>query len=116
MSPGKDYENRVPSTEVERIAVAAAKLACTDALNELFAQMGVNRANFESMDSFRKDIVFIRQLRKRTEIWNDLEFLRGVRMGSAKAGARFAMALVTIFAGAFAYGMWSWLKAAFGQH
>ncbi len=115
MSSGKDYEHRVPSTEVERLAVAASKLAVNDALNELFTQMGVNRANFDSMEAFKKDIQFIRSLRKRNEIWSDLEFLHGVRTGSAKAGARFALALVTIFAGAFAYGMVSWMRGVFGK-
>jgi hypothetical protein len=107
----RDYEKRVPSTEMERLAVAAAKLACTDALNELFAQMGINRADFEAMESFREDVKFIRSLRKRKELWSDLSFLNSLRSGSVKAGTRFAMALITIIAGGFAYGMYSWFQA-----
>ena len=111
--PHKEYENRLETTEQERIALAAAKLAVNDALNELFAQLGVNRASIESMTQFRKDLEFARHLRKRPELWEDLSFLTSVRSGSAKAGSRFLMALITIFAGAFALGMWGWLKSMF---
>lgn len=90
----RDYENRVETTEAERIAVTAAKLACNDALNEFMALFGVNRANLESVEKFKRDLMFIRDLRE----------------GSEKAKSRFYLTIVAIFAGAFAYGMVSWLK------
>lgn len=92
----RDYERRVETTESERIALAAAKLATNDSLNELFATFGVNRANVESLEEFKAD----------------LRFIRSIRQGSAKAGARFAMTIVTLFAGAFAYGLVEWLRSA----
>lgn len=85
----------VHSTEAERIAVAAAKLACQDTLNELFSSLGIDRANMTAMKEFR----------------DDLTFIRNVREGAFTAGSRFALTLVTVFAGAFAYGMVQWLRA-----
>lgn len=93
--PHRDYEKRVASTEAERIAIAAAKLAVNDALNEIFASLGIARGNLDSMESFRADLGFIRTL----------------RLGSSKAGGRFIMTVVTLAATAFAYGLWSWAKA-----
>lgn len=93
----KDYEKRVPTTEAERIAVAAAKLAATDALNELLALFGVSRGNIESVDKFKRDLMFVRDLRE----------------GSERAKSRFYLTIVAIFAGAFAYGMVQWLREAF---
>lgn len=93
--PHRDYEKRVATTEAERIAITAAKLAVNDALNEVFAAFGVSRGNVESMEEFRADLGFIRTL----------------RVGSSKAGGRFIMTVVTLAATAFAYGLWSWAKA-----
>lgn len=93
--PHRDYEDRVETTEAERIAVAAAKLACNDALNEWMALFGVSRANLESVEKFKRDLMFVRDLRE----------------GSEKAKSRFYLTIVAIFAGAFAYGVISWLKA-----
>jgi hypothetical protein len=94
--PHKDYEPRVSTTEAERIAVTAAKLATTDALNELLALFGVSRGNIESVEKFKRDLLFVRDLRE----------------GSEKAKSRFYLTLVALFAGAFAYGFVSWLKTA----
>lgn len=96
----RDYEHRVASTEAERIAITAAKLATNDALNELLALFGVSRGNIESVEKFRRDLLFMRDLREASE----------------KAKSRFYLTLVAIFAGAFAYGMISWLKTALSKH
>ena len=110
----KDYDQRVETTDAERIALAAAKLVGNDLLNEMYASFGVNRADVESMKKFRKDLEFIRTLRERDDIVKDLEFLTSVREGSIKAGSRFVLALITIFAASFAWGMATgfreWLK------
>src|SRR5689334_17454703 len=95
----KDYENRVTITEAERIAIAAAKLATNDALNELLGLFGVSRGNVESVEKFRRDLLFMRDLRETSE----------------KAKSRFYLTLVAIFAGAFAYGMISWIKTALSR-
>jgi len=93
----KDYEHRVPITEAERIAVAAAKLATNDALNELMALFGVSRGNVESVERFKRDLMFVRDLRE----------------GSEKAKSRFYLTIVAMFAGAFAYGTIAWLRTVF---
>lgn len=98
--PHKDYEHRVDTTEAERIAIAAAKLATTDALNELLALFGVSRGNVESVEKFRRDLMFMHDLRESSE----------------KAKSRFYLTLVALFAGAFAYGMVSWVRDALAKH
>ena len=96
MTTHKDYEHRVFTTEAERIALAAAKLAANDVMNETLALFGVSRGNQASVDEFRAD----------------LGFIRVIRTGSVKAGVRFGLTIVTILATGFAYGVWSWVKAA----
>jgi hypothetical protein len=54
----KDYEHRVPITEAERIAVAAAKLATNDTLNELMALFGVSRGDIDSVEKFKRNLMF----------------------------------------------------------
>lgn len=98
--PHKDYEHRVTTTEAERIAVTAAKLATNDAMNELLALFGVSRGNIESVERFKRDLLFVRDLRE----------------GSEKAKSRFYLTLVALFAGAFAYGFVAWLREAFRSH
>ena len=93
----RDYEHRVPTTEMERIAVASAKLATNDALNELLGLFGVSRGNIDSVEKFKRDLMFVRDLRE----------------GSEKAKSRFYLTIVALFAGAFAYGVISWLRAFF---
>lgn len=105
-----DYEHRVASTEAERQALATAKLALNDAQNEFFASFGVNRANVESMEDFKENLRMMRELRKRPELWQDLDFLHAARSGVGKAGSRFILTIITLFAGAFAYGMVEWVK------
>lgn len=107
----RDYEARVATTEAERIAIAAAKVATTDALNELLGTLGIARGNVESVERFRKDLMFLRQLREREEIWQDLDFLAAMRSGSLKAAARVGLTILTLLTGAFAWGMLAWLKS-----
>lgn len=107
----KPYEKRVSITEAERQAIATAKVALTDAFAELFKALGINYANEESMEEFRKDLKFLRSLRKRPEVWDDLRFLTHARTGIVKTGWRFFLALITIMAGGFAYGMLLAFKA-----
>lgn len=109
----RDYENRVPTGEAERIAIAAAKLASNDCMNEFFADLGISRGNVESMERFRNDLAFLRSLRQRKEVWQDLDFLAAMRGGSVKAAARVGLTILTLLTGAFAYGMVSWLKSVF---
>lgn len=90
----RDYERRVPISEAERMVVAGSKLAVNDALNETYAQFGVARGNQESMNEFRSDLVFI----------------RSIRQGSVKAGSRFLLTIVTLFAGGVAYGFVDWAR------
>lgn len=112
IDPIRDYEKRVETTEAERIAVAAAKLASNDALNELMASFGVARGNVESVEKFRSDLHFLRALHARPEIWNDLDFLNAMRTGSVKAAARVGLTILTLLTGAFLYGLWGWIKTA----
>lgn len=98
-SAPRDYENRVATTEAERIAVAAAKLATTDALNELLALFGVARGNIDSVESFKRDLMFMRDLRE----------------GSERAKSRFYLTLVALFASSVAYGMWHWFRDMFAK-
>lgn len=106
----KPYEDRVKSTEAERIAIVAAKLAVTDAMTEMWAAFGVDRSNFESIEAFKSDLRFVRQVRKRDGIWHDLDFIRTVRNGSVSAGRRFVLAVVLVIATSFAVGAGSALK------
>lgn len=98
------------------MAIACAKLASTDALNELMGTFGVARGNVESVERFRQDLMFLRQLRMREEIWPDLDFLAAMRNGSVKAAARVGLTILTLLTGALAYGMWDWFRTAVSRH
>lgn len=102
----------ISTTEAERIAVAAAKLASNDALNELMATFGVARGNVESVEKFKEDLRTARKLKERPDLWLDLDFLHAMRSGSVKAAARVGLTILTILTGAFLYGVWGWLKTA----
>jgi hypothetical protein len=93
-----DYGHRVPSTEEERRLIAAAKLAHIDAQAEFFAAFGVNAADAASMEEFKDVIRFARSLKKRPELWQELDFLHSLRSGSIKAWSRFYLAIVTLAA------------------
>lgn len=106
-----EYGRHITSTEAERIATAAAKVASEDALNELMASFGVARGNIESMEAFKEDLHFASRLRRRDGIWADLDFLNAMRCGSVKAAARVGLTILTLLTGAFVYGMAGWLKS-----
>ena len=111
MSKHLDYEHRVPTTEEERQAIATAKLALNDAQNEFFASFGVNRANAESMEEFRDVVRMMRALKKRPELWQELDFLHSLRSGSIKAWSRFSLAIVTLAAAGVVWGAIAAFKA-----
>ena len=100
-----EYSNRVPTNELERLIVVGVKLGVNDALNEHFASIGVNRADIHDMEEFKADQRFIRALRKRPGIWDDLKFVQTVRTGSASAGRRFGYIILGVMATAFCLGM-----------
>lgn len=109
----RGYEHHITTTDAERLALAAAKVATTDALNELLATFGVARGSVDSVEAFRKDLMFLRSMRSRKDIWPDLDFLQAMRNGSVKAAARMGLTILTLLTGAFAYGMVAWLKTVF---
>lgn len=98
------------------MALAAAKVATTDALNELMATFGVARGSVDSVERFREDLLFLRQLRQRKEVWQDLDFLCAMRSGSVKAAARVGLTLLTLLTGALAVGVIQWLRTYFRGH
>lgn len=107
----RDYEKRVDSTEEERQHVAAAKLAVIDAQAEFFASFGVNVSNTESVEEFRDVVRMMRALKKRPELWQDLDFLHSVRSGSIKAWSRFALSIITLVAGGVVWALVAAIKA-----
>lgn len=86
------------------LALAAAKEAARATVEDLFGKLGVNVADFKSLQSFRDDLAFIHRLRS----------------GSAKVGARFLLTIVSVLAGAMVIGLWevakAWLSAALHHH
>lgn len=82
--------------EASQIALAAAKEAVRETMTEMFSLLGVNVANFDSMQGLRDDLAFVRSLRH----------------GATKAGGRFFLTIVSLIAGAVAIGMWEWLRSA----
>lgn len=57
----------------------------------------LSRVNVDSIEKFKRDLQFVRDLRE----------------GSEKAKSRFYLTIVVLFASAFAYGFVSWTKTAF---
>lgn len=82
------------------IALAAAKEAVRQCMNETFALLGVNLSNFDDVKKFREDI----------------EFVRSLRTGATKVGAKFVLTVVSIIAGAIAIGAWETIKQALHSH
>lgn len=109
---GKDYEKRVPSSEAERMMVACAKLALIDAQSEFLTLFGVNSANVESVEEFKKDLMFVRSFRKREGIWRDIEFLSSARAGTVKAACVVFVTMLTILTTAFVYEIWKAFRAS----
>lgn len=109
---GKDrYTTRA---EVEGIATMAAKAAANETVTRLFAVLGVNIANFDSVEKLRDDLDFIRALRsdpqELKELRLDLEFLRSIRVSTKKATGRFVWTIVTVMATAIAVAILAWAK------
>lgn len=86
--------------EASSIALAAAKEAVRETLTETFAMLGVNLANFDSMQAFRDDIEWARRGRKISEL----------------TGRRIWTTLVAIGASAVAIGLWETIKNLLGKH
>lgn len=86
--------------EASNIALAAAKEATRQTLNESFALFGVNLMNFNDVKAFRED----------------LEFVRSMRSGATTIGAKFVLTAVTILAGAVAISSWEYIKMVFHIH
>lgn len=99
------YRDRIPTTEAERIAITAAKLAVTDVMSEMFVLFGIDRGNAQSIESFREDLAFARTLRKRKDIGKDLDFLASIRDGAVTAGKRAALITLSIVVVAFVMGV-----------
>lgn len=85
----------ISKDDLSNIALAAAKEASRQTISETFALLGVNVSNFDDMKKFRED----------------LEFMRSVRSGASKLGARFVLTIVSIVAGAVAIASWEYIKA-----
>lgn len=103
--PHRDYEKRVTITDAETRAIALVKLALNDSQQEFYRDFGVNRADAEAMEEFRRDMRFVRQFRQRKGIYDDLAFLNAARTTTVKAGMRFFMAVVTLMAAGFVAGI-----------
>lgn len=85
--------------ELSDIALDAAKEGARQTLNETFALLGVNRANFEDMKRLR----------------DDLEFVHSLRTNAGQMGARIVMTAVSVISGAVAIGAWEYLKSLLHQ-
>lgn len=92
-----EHDARLPrkGTREEELALVAAKEAVRRVQNELFADLGVNLADFKDIQELREDLAFARRL----------------RVGSTKATARFFMTLVMALAGAAGVALWEFAKA-----
>lgn len=103
----------VPPTDSrdERLVLAAAKEASRETMAELFGLLGVNTADFDSMQRFRDDLKFVRDLRNMNELADDLKFAGSLRAVARKAGSRFLLTLVALLATAFGAAMWSWFQS-----
>lgn len=96
----------------ERLVLAAAKEASRETMAELFSLLGVNTANFDSMQQLRDDLTFIRNLRSMKEFNDDLRFVGSLRSVARKAGMRFMLTLVALLAAALGAAAWSWFQTA----
>lgn len=110
MTGDRDAHSR---EELADIALAAAKEAVRQTLNETFAHLGVNLMNFEDVKEFRQDMEMVRTLRPYRD---DLEFARALRLGSKRVGSKFVITLVTVLASAIAIGAWEFIKGILHIH
>lgn len=86
--------------EASDIALVAAKEAARQTLSETFGMLGVNLANFDSMQSFR----------------DDLEWARRARTLSQQTRARVWTTVVGVAAATFAIGVWEYIRGMFLKH
>lgn len=86
--------------EASQIALAAAKEAVRETMAETFGILGVNVADFESMQKFR----------------DDLEWARRARHLSERTGHRAWTTIVTVAASGVAIALWEYVRILFGKH
>ena len=81
--------------EASNIALAAAKEAARQTLNETFGMLGVNLANFDDMQKFRDDLTWVRRYRSLSD----------------GAGRRAAMTIISVVSAGVAISLWEWIKS-----
>lgn len=86
--------------QMSDIALAAAKEGSRQTLNEVFALLGVNLSDFEDVKAFREDI----------------EFVRRIRSGGSKLGAKFVLTVVSVVAATVAISSWEYIKTLLHIH
>ena len=82
---------------IARKKLAAAKEASRQVVNDVFALLGVNLANFDSVQAFRDDIEWARRSRKISEM----------------TGKRIWTTIVGIASAGIAVTLWEWAHALF---
>lgn len=92
--PRRNFITREESSD---IALAAAKEASRQVVNDVFALLGVNLANFDSVQAFRDDIEWARRSRKISEM----------------TGKRIWTTIVGIASAGIAVTLWEWAHALF---
>lgn len=88
---------RISKSELEGVALAAARVAVQECQTSFMATLGININDSNDVKDFQATIRFAENLRN----------------GSAKIGARMGMTAITVIAGAVAIAAWEWLKALF---
>lgn len=88
---------QISKTELEGIALAAARTAVQECQTSFMATLGLNIANSDDIKDFQANIRFAETL----------------RLGTTKIGTRIAMTTITVIAGAVAIAAWEWTKALF---
>ena len=89
--------NFITREESSDIALAAAKEASRQVVNDVFALLGVNLANFDSVQAFRDDIEWARRSRKLSEV----------------TGKRIWTTVVGLASAGLAIAVWEWIHALF---
>lgn len=97
MSEPTEFARYMTREEASSIALAAAKEASRQTLNETFGMLGVNLSDFESMQRFR----------------DDLEWARRARKVSEMTGKRAWTTIISLVSGAVAVGLVEWVRAVF---
>ena len=90
-------EVRISKSELEGIALSAARVAVQEMQTSFMATLGINIANSEDVKNFQANI----------------RFAENLRLGTTKVGTRLAMTTITVLAGAVAIAGWEWVKALF---